>query len=84
MTKINTELYYVDARVLDTLRELKDNKYSMGVQATIRTKRDIDDDTEYPLIPIQFKENEDGLSLFVLLQIKVRRSLLVIIFGKKE
>jgi hypothetical protein len=60
MTKINTELYYVDARVLDTLRELKDNKYSMGVQATIRTKRDIDDDTEYPLIPIQFTENEDG------------------------
>ena len=33
--------------------------YVAPVPATIRTKRDIDDDTEYPLIPIQFKENED-------------------------
>ena len=58
MNDIYSELYYVDARVLDTLRELKDNEYSIGVPATIRTKRDIDDDTEYPLIPIQFTEND--------------------------
>ena len=35
--------------------------YVAPVPATIRTKRDIDDDTEYPLIPIQFTENEDGV-----------------------
>ena len=61
MNDIYSELYYVDARVLDILRENKDNEYSIGVPATIRTKRDIDDDTEYPLIPIQFTENEDGV-----------------------